>query len=102
HTVLTAPVEWAAWRRAGLKRGHHSEHASEAALRRPVGQTDASSTPNNSSQLIRSRLVIGRKHDPAGRRDNVEARVINAVETLAVSDPVIDLESLLPCSFFRC
>src|SRR4029077_5839758 len=54
HTVLAAPVEWAAWRRAGLERGNHSEHASESALRRPVGQTDASTTSTYSSQLIRS------------------------------------------------
>jgi len=45
--------------------------------------------------------VIRGKHDPASRRNYIEAGVVYAVETLAISDPVINLESLLLCPFAR-
>ena len=45
--------------------------------------------------------MIRGKHDPASRRNYIETGLVDTVETLAISDPVINLESLLLCPFAR-
>ena len=37
--------------------------------------------------------MIGRKHDPAGRRHHVERAILDALEPFAIALPIIDLET---------
>ena len=46
------------------------------------------------------RCVVGSEHDPAGRGEPVVGGIVK-VEPLAVADPVVDLESLLPSALPR-
>ena len=58
---------------------------------RPPGFTTRASS--------RSRLVVGREHDAAGRGHHVEGAVVE-LEVLAVPDAIVDVEPALSCAFF--
>ena len=63
----------------------------EPARRRPARQRDASAGGRDAGELARRRLVVGCEHDPARRRDLVEAAVGERL-ALRVADDVRDVQ----------
>ena len=92
-----APLERAAGTPSGRRRHerlHHRKHLADPALGRPVDHRQRPPGFATRAQLRRRRLLVGREHGAARRRDDVEARV-REVERLGVADSEVDGEPRL-------
>lgn len=54
---------------------HRFEHLTDEAVRRPVGETDASSRPAYPQHFARGAALVGTEHSAEGGRDGIEGPV---------------------------